>query len=130
MKTMKLLCALGIVSAVWGTCGAAVTDLGMKDDYAWIRGANYVPSYARNDVATWLDYEAAVIDRELGYAERLKLNTVRVFLQQAVFEKQPEKLLAEFENLLALCDKHKIKMMPVLFDSCHDPQTVDLEDYR
>ena len=44
-----------------------------------IRGANYVPSYARNDVATWMDYDPAVVDRELGYAERLNLNTVRVF---------------------------------------------------
>jgi len=101
-----------------------------KDDLAWMRGANYVPSYSRNDVQTWMDFDPVVIDRELGYAERLKLNTVRVFLQQAVYEKQPEKFLADFESFLALCDKHKIKMMPVLFDSCTDPQRVDLKEYR
>ncbi len=38
-----------------------------RDDYSWIRGANYVPSYARNDVQIWMDYDAEVIDRELGY---------------------------------------------------------------
>lgn len=103
---------------------------GLKDDYSWMRGANYVPSYAKNDVAIWMDYDSAVIDRELGYAEKLKLNTVRVFLQQAVYEKQPQKFLADFENFVSLCDKHKIKMMPVLFDSCFDPQMVDLKDYR
>lgn len=40
------------------------------DDFAGMRGANYVPSYARNDVQLWMDYDPAVIDRELGYAER------------------------------------------------------------
>jgi len=47
------------------------------DDYAWMRGANYVPSYARNDVQIWMEYDPAVIGRELGYAERLGLNAVR-----------------------------------------------------
>ena len=101
-----------------------------EDDLSWMRGANYVPSYAKNDVQIWMEYDAALIDRELGYAERLKLNTVRVFLQVAAYEKQPEKFMADFESLVALCDKHKIKMMPVLFDSCFDPQVVDVNNYR
>lgn len=33
-----------------------------------MRGANYVPSYSRNDVQTWMDSDPAVIDRELFYA--------------------------------------------------------------
>lgn len=100
------------------------------DDLNWMRGANYVPSYAQNDIQIWMEYDPAVIDRELGYAERLKLNTVRVFLNVAVFEKQPEKFLADFESFLSLCHKHQIKMMPVLFDSCFDPQEVDVNSYR
>lgn len=101
-----------------------------QDDLSWMRGANYVPSYARNDVQLWLEYDPAEIDRELGYAEKLKLNTVRVFLNVAVYEKQPEKLLADFENFLTLADKHGIKVMPVLFDSCFDPQEVDVNNYK
>ena len=62
----------------------------VQDDYRWLRGANYVPSYARNDVQTWMDYDPAVVDRELGYAEKLKLNCVRVFLQVAVYERDPQ----------------------------------------
>jgi len=108
----------------------AGTALAETDDLSSMRGANYVPSYARNDVAIWMDYDPAVVGRELGYAQKLRLNTVRVFLQQAVHEKQPEKFLADFESLLSLCDQHDIRLMPVLFDSCFDPQTVDLEDYR
>ena len=49
-----------------------------------------MPSYAKNDVAIWMDYDPVVIDRELGYAERLNLNTVRVFLNQAVYEHEPK----------------------------------------
>lgn len=100
------------------------------DDFRWMRGANYVPSYAKNDVQTWMEYDPAPVDRELGYAQRLKLNTVRVFLNVAVYEKQPVKFLADFESFLSLCDKHRIKMMPVLFDSCFDPQAVDVDNYR
>jgi len=89
-----------------------------EDDFSWIRGADYVPSYAYNDVATWEYFDPEVIDRELGYAESIGLNSVRVFLQIIVYEKAPERFLANFEKFLELCDKHNITMMPVLFDSC------------
>ena len=98
------------------------------DDFSGMRGANYVPSYARNDVQIWMDYDPAVIDRELGYAERLRLNTVRVFLQFAVYERDPQLFLERFENFLSLCDKHHIRMMPVVFDSCFG-EFPDLENY-
>lgn len=55
---VALACLAALVSPPW-TAEAA-------DDFADMRGANYVPSYARNDVQTWLDYDPAVIDRELG----------------------------------------------------------------
>jgi hypothetical protein len=101
-----------------------------QDDLSWMRGANYVPSYARNDVQIWMEYDPAVIDRELGYAEKLKLNTVRVFLNAAVFEHQPEKFLADFENFLSLADKHGLKVMPVLFDNCSSSEVVDVKNYK
>ena len=28
-----------------------------SDDFSWIRGSNYMPSYARNDVQIWMDYD-------------------------------------------------------------------------
>lgn len=128
MKNTRSMLILGAVLTA-GVC-AAETGARAKDDLSWMRGANYVPSYAKNDVQIWMEFDPAVVDRELGYAARLKLNTVRVFLQVAVFEKQPEKFQADFERFLALCDKHGIKAMPVLFDSCFDPQVVDVNDYR
>jgi hypothetical protein len=114
-----------IILAWFGAIDGAVAD-----DLSAMRGANYVPSYARNDVAIWMDYDSAVIDRELGYAQRLNLNTVRIFLNQAVFERDPNTFLERLEDFLSLCEKYQIRAMPVLFDSCFDPQTVDLTDYR
>ena len=97
--------ALASVVLAFGAmrCPAQSTLPAGQDDFSWMRGANYVPSYARNDVQMWLDYDSSVIDRELEYAKRLKLNTVRVFLNQLVFEKQPAKFLADFKDFLALC---------------------------
>ena len=108
---------------------AVVLAAPAPSDFAGLRGANYVPSYARNDVQTWMDYDPAVVDRELGYAAKLKLNCVRVFLQVAVYERDPKRFLDNFESFLSLCEKHHLQMMPVIFDSCFG-EFPDLEKYR
>ncbi len=115
---------LGIVGA-----DAGATPGKAGDDFAWLRGANLVPSYARNDVQTWADYDPAAVDRDLALAEKLGLNCVRVFLQAAVYERDPARFLGSFESFLALCATHRIRMMPVVFDSCFG-EFPDLEKYR
>jgi acyl-homoserine-lactone acylase len=89
-----------------------------QDDFRWMHGANYVASYAATDVEMWLRYDHAVIDRELGYARKLGLNCVRVFLQSLVYHHAPKAFLERFEDFLATADKHGLKVMPILFDSC------------
>ena len=84
---------MAVASEGWGAEPDA--SIATPHDLAWMRGANYVPSYARNDVQTWMDYDPAVIDRELGYAAKLKLNVVRVFLQVAVYEAAPQRFLGK-----------------------------------
>ena len=93
-----------------------------------MRGANYVPSYAHNDIQIWVDYDPTVVDRELVCAGKLKLNCVRVFLHVAAYERDPQRFLNNFESFLGLCEKHRMRMMPVLFDSCCGPPS--LEKYR
>ncbi len=87
-------------------------------DFSWMHGVNYTPSYAATDVETWLKYDPAVIDRELELAERIGLNCVRVFLQSLVYEESPERFLKNFDDFLAIADRHGLKVMPILFDSC------------
>lgn len=110
-------------------CIAGAEARNQPDDYSWIRGANYVPSYARNDVQIWMDYDPDVIDREFALARRLKLNSVRVFLQYAVYKRNRQEFLAHYENFLSLCKKHDIKAMIVVFDSCFGDYP-DLANYR
>tara|TARA_B110000208_G_scaffold160160_1_gene195175 strand:- start:28 stop:3396 length:3369 start_codon:yes stop_codon:yes gene_type:complete len=48
-----------------------------------VQGANYVPSYATNDVKDIFRpgfWNATVVDRELGFAKKLAINSLRVFV--------------------------------------------------
>ena len=89
-----------------------------QDDFRWMHGANYVASYAATDVEMWLNYDRAVIDRELGYAERLGINSVRVFLQYHVYDIDAKRFLRNVATFVDLCEKHNIRPMLVPFDSC------------
>ncbi len=84
-----------------------------------IRGANYyVSSYAKNSIEMWGNYQKEIIDQELGYAESLGLNSVRVFLHYQVYKKNHQDFLSKLEDFLSLCANHNIKPMLVLFDGC------------
>lgn len=94
-----------------------------------IRGANYTPSYASTSIATWKEYDGKVIDRELGFARRLSLNSVRVFLQYVVYREDPDVFLGRLENFVGIAARHGIRPMFVLFDSCFgDEPTIDKVD--
>ncbi len=48
----------------------------------WLVGANYIPSDAINEMEMWQKetFNPALIDKELGLAEGIGMNTMRVFL--------------------------------------------------
>ena len=82
-------------------CVPAASSLhapGEPDDFRWMRGANYVASYAATSVEMWLHYDHAIIDRELGYARQMGLNCVRVFLQSLVYDHDPQAFLARISR--------------------------------
>jgi hypothetical protein len=87
-----------------------------------IRGVNYVPSNAVNATQMWEEFDPATIDRELGFAESLGLNSVRVFIQYVVYERDAAELLERFEAFLDLADSRGLTVMPVLFDDCWLPE--------
>ena len=70
----------------------------------------------------WLDFDTSTIDRELGFAEALGLNSVRVFVQYLVYEHDSAALLDRFAALLELASRHGLSVMPVLFDDCWLPE--------
>ena len=58
----------------------------------WLVGSNYIPSYAINELEMWQadTFDPKRIDTELGWAESLGLNTMRVFLHDLLWQQDPE----------------------------------------
>jgi hypothetical protein len=104
--------------ALVGILATGCTSALLAPDYAAIRGANYVPSHATTSIRAWTTYDGAQIDRELGYAQRLGLNSLRVFLQYVVYEQDPAAFTARLGDFVGRCDAKGIRPLFVLFDSC------------
>jgi hypothetical protein len=89
----------------------------------WILGANYINASAINQLdmfqaETWNPPE---IDKELGWAKTFGMNTMRVYLHDLLYKQDPEGFKRRFGELLAIADRHGVRIMPVLFDSCWNP---------
>jgi hypothetical protein len=89
----------------------------------WLVGCNFSPSTAINQLEMWQadTFDAATIDRELGWAEQIGFNSIRVFLHDIPWKHDPAGFIKRLEQFLALADKHRIGVMFVLLDSCWHP---------
>lgn len=94
-----------------------------KRDKGWLVGSNYAPAYAINQLEMWQadTFDLEAIDRELGWAESLGFNSMRVFLHHLLWEQDSAGFLKRMDQFLAVAEKHKIGIMFVLFDSVWDP---------
>ncbi len=86
----------------------------------WLVGANYIPSNAINQLEMFQSatFDPAINDRELGLAESIGMNTARVFLQDQLWEQDPEGFRKRLDTFLGIAAKHHIRPLLVLFDSC------------
>jgi hypothetical protein len=86
----------------------------------WLLGANFVPSDAINELEMFqaATFDAGQIDREFGWAESIGMNTMRVFLQDQLWEQDPEGFKHRVDVFLEIAAKHHIRPLLVLFDSC------------
>jgi hypothetical protein len=89
----------------------------------WLVGANFIPSDAINQLEMWQPdtFDAAEIDKELGWAQEIGMNTMRVFLQDLLWQQDPEGFKRRIDTFLVISAKHHIRPIFVLFDSCWDP---------
>ena len=89
----------------------------------WLVGANFVPSDADNELEMWqaATFDPKEIDREFGWAEGLGMNTMRVFLHNLLWEQDAAGFRQRMNEFLAIAQKHHIRPVFVLFDSCWDP---------
>ncbi|HXS97931.1 MAG TPA: hypothetical protein VN736_25200 [Candidatus Limnocylindrales bacterium] len=120
-------------SAVFLICSSAAfaqphhwTEAEAKEWYAkqpWLVGANYVPAFAENQLEMWQadTFDPVLMDRELGWAEGIGFNTLRVFLHDLPWNKDASAFEHRINTFLKLCDKHHIRPILVLFDSVWNP---------
>ena len=89
----------------------------------WLVGANYNPATAINELEMWQadTFDAKRIDLELGWAESIGMNTMRVFLHDLPWAQDAAGFRKRIDAFLAIAAKHRIRPMLVLFDSCWDP---------
>src|SRR6266699_4100534 len=54
----------------------------------WLVGSNFIPVSAINELEMWQadTFDPKEIDKELGWAERLGMNTMRVFLHDLLWQ--------------------------------------------
>jgi Cellulase (glycosyl hydrolase family 5) len=89
----------------------------------WPVGSNFIPSTAINELEMWQadTFDLPTIDRELGWAEGLGMNSMRVFLHNLAWKQDKAGFLNRMEKFLEVADKHHIRIMLVLLDSVWDP---------
>ena len=93
------------------------------DRQPWLVGANYIPSDAINELEMFqvATFNPALNDKELGMAESIGMNTMRVFLQDQLWTNDQEGFKKRLDEFLAIAARHHIRPILVLFDSCWEP---------
>lgn len=88
--------------------------------HSWINGANFIPSTAINQLEMWQEetFDPQTIDRELGWAENLGFNTMRVYLHSLAYKQDPDGFKNRMAQYLTIANKHNIKTIFVFFDDC------------
>src|ERR1043165_2428956 len=77
----------------------------------WLVGSNYIPSYAINQLEMWQasTFDSNRIDMELGWAEDLGMNTMRVFLHDLLWKDDAAGFRRRLDRFLGIAKKHHIR---------------------
>jgi len=74
-------------------------------DYSFIRG-----------VCHGVISDQQVLLRDLGFMNRLQLNSTRVWLSQRGYERDPDVYIKNLVNYVRTCHQHGVSVMPILFN--------------
>ncbi|HZB13474.1 MAG TPA: glycoside hydrolase family 2 TIM barrel-domain containing protein [Chryseolinea sp.] len=90
------------------------------EQVGWLRGSNFIPSTAINQLEMWQaeTFDTATINRELGWAESIGFNSMRVYLHHLAWEIDSTGFKSRVEQYLDIADKHNMTTLFVLFDDC------------
>ena len=70
-------------------------------------GSNYIPATAINELEMWQEdtFDPKRIDLELGWAQSLGMNTMRVFLHDLLWEQDAARLQEEDRHISDDCEQ-------------------------
>lgn len=87
---------------------------------AWLRGCNFQPSTAINQLEMFqaATFDTATINRELGWAEELGFNVMRVYLHHLLWTQDRDGFKTRLDQYLSISTRHGIKTLFVFFDDC------------
>jgi len=91
--------------------------------HKWINGSDFIPSSAINQLEMWqaATFDPKTIDQQLGWAESIGFNTMRVFLHSVAWKEDPAGFKNRVDQYLTIANKHHIQTIFVFFDDCWNP---------
>ncbi len=94
-------------------------------EHGWLVGCDFIPSTAINQLEMWQaeSFDPETIDRELGWAQSIGFNSLRVYLHHMLWEQDAAGFLQRMDRFLDIASQHDIGVIFVLFDSCWDPSS-------
>jgi hypothetical protein len=118
-----LLCCFVVLQLQAQTSGQRWSTQKANTWYAkqgWLRGCNYQPATAINQLEMFQPetFDTATINKELGWAEGLGLNVMRVYLHHLLWTADKEGFKKRLDTYLRISSKHGIKTLFVIFDDC------------
>ncbi len=118
-----VLAPISLVAQTSGNEGGRWSAAQANDWYAkqpWLVGANFIPSDAINELEMFQaeTFNPRLIDKELGMAESIGMNTMRVFLQDQLWQQDAKGFTQRLNTFLEIAARHHIRPLLVLFDSC------------
>ncbi len=93
---------MGMIFAVAASTVCAEKPL---KDYSFVRGVNY-----------GMQGDQQTIERELGYAKRVNLNSTRIWLSYQAYEKDPQGYIEKLRNYIHTSKRLGFSTMPILWN--------------
>ncbi|MDR1584600.1 MAG: 1,4-beta-xylanase, partial [Prevotellaceae bacterium] len=92
-----------------------------KEYYAqwgWLRGCDFIPSTAINQIEMWQaeTFDTVTIDYELGLAESLGMNCMRVYLHHLTWKIDQSGFKNRMKQYMDIAERHGISTIFVFFD--------------
>ena len=89
-----------------------------QTEWARVRGANFIPSYASNTYEIWRNYDHDKFEEGIRLVQGVGYNSVRLWLNYQAYEELGAAMVDRVEDAVRICARHNLRAVVVLFDSC------------